>query len=68
VLRRLLARRDQLVRQRCRAKNEIHAALHGNLLRSPVSDLFGRRGRRWLVQLELSLHERHTVESCLRQG
>src|SRR5262245_41186273 len=25
VLRRLLARRDQLVRQRCRAKNEIHA-------------------------------------------
>ena len=68
VLRRLLARRDQLVRQRCRAKNEIHAALHRNLLRSPVSDLFGRRGRRWLAQLELPEHERHTVESCLRQS
>jgi len=67
VLRRLLARRDQLVRQRCRAKNEIHAALHRNLLRSPVSDLFGRRGRHWLEQLELPGHERHTVESCLRQ-
>jgi transposase len=67
VLRRLLARRDQLVRQRCRSKNEIHAALHRNLLRSPVSDLFGRRGRRWLAQLELPGHERHTVESCLRQ-
>ena len=67
MLRRLLARRDQLVRQRCRAKNEIHAALHRNLLRSPVSDLFGRRGRRWLAQLELPSHERHTIESCLRQ-
>jgi transposase len=67
VLRRLLARRDQLVRQRCRTKNEIRAALHRNLLRSPVSDLFGRRGRRWLAQLELPAHERQTVESCLRQ-
>jgi transposase len=67
VLRRLLARRDQLVRQRCRAKNEIHAALHRNLLHSPVSDLFGRRGRRWLAQLELPLHEQHTINSCLRQ-
>ena len=67
VLRRLLARRDQLVRQRCRAKNEIHAALHRNLLRSPVSDLFGRWGRRWLAELDLPGHERHTVESCLRQ-
>ena len=28
VLRGLLARRDQLVRQRCQAKNEIHAGLH----------------------------------------
>jgi len=66
-LRRLLSRRDQLVRQRCRAKNEIHAALHRNLLRSPVSDLFGVRGRRWLGGLQLPGHEQHTVESCLRQ-
>jgi transposase len=67
VLRRLLARRDQLVGQRCRAKNEIHAALHRSLLRSPVSDLFGRRGRRWFSQVELPIHEQHTIESCLRQ-
>lgn len=67
VLRRLLARRDRLVRQRCRTKNEIQAALHRNLLRSPVSDLFGRKGRRWLAQLTLPVHERHTVDSCLRQ-
>jgi transposase len=65
-MRRLLSRRDQLVRQRCRAKNEIHAALHRNLLRSPVSDLFGVRGRRWLGGLQLPSHEQHTIASCLR--
>jgi transposase len=67
ALRRVLARRDQLVRQKVRAKNEVHAALHRNLLRSPVTDLFGRGGRRWLEARELAAHERHTIHSCLRQ-
>jgi transposase len=67
ALRRVLARRHQLVGQRTRAKNEIHAALHRNLRRSPVSDLFGRRGRAWLSEIELPSFEQHTIESCLRQ-
>jgi hypothetical protein len=44
VLRRRLARREQLVRSRSRAKNEIHAVLMRRLRgKPPVSDLFGSR-------------------------
>jgi len=44
VMRRRLARREQLVRSRSRAKNEIHAVLMRRLKgRPPVSDLFGVR-------------------------
>jgi transposase len=44
-MRRRLARREQLVRARSRAKNEIHAALVRRLKgRPPVSDLFGVKG------------------------
>ena len=49
----------QLVRSRTRAKNEIHAALTRNLKgRPPMSDVFGRKGRRWLAGLELPADER----------
>ena len=68
ALRRRLARRAALVRQRTRAKNELHAALHRNLKgRPPVSDVFGVRGRQWLEALELPADERETVAGCLRQ-
>ena len=68
ALRRRLARRAQLVRQRTRAKNEIHAVLMRNLKgRPPVSDAFGKRGRAWLAELELPADERQTVDGCLRQ-
>src|SRR3954464_397835 len=51
VLRRRLARREQLVRSRSRAKDEIHAVLMRRLRgRSPVSDLFGVKGREWLSE------------------
>jgi transposase len=67
VLRRRLARREQLVRSRSRAKNEIHAVLMRRLKgRPPVSDLFGVKGRRWLRGLELPLEEAETIESALR--
>jgi transposase len=67
VMRRRLARREQLVRSRSRAKNEIHAVLMRRLqARPPVSDLFGVKGRRWLRQLELPVEEAETVESALR--
>ncbi len=68
ALRRWVARRAQLVRQRSRAKNEIAAALQRNLLDRPgVYDLAGRKGRRFLERLELPDDERNTVAGCLRQ-
>jgi transposase len=67
VLRRRLARREQLVRARTRAKNEIHAVLVRRLVgRPPVSDLFGVKGRAWLSALDLPLEEAETVAACLR--
>jgi transposase len=67
VMRRRLARREQLVRSRSRAKNEIHAVLMRRLKgRAPVSDLFGVKGRRWLRGLELPLEESETIASALR--
>jgi transposase len=67
VMRRRLARREQLVRSRSRAKNEVHAVLMRRLKgRPPVSDLFGVKGRRWLSELELPLEEEETIDSALR--
>jgi transposase len=67
LLRRLVSRHAQLVRQRTRAKNQIHAVLQRTLKgRPPVSDLFGKGGRAWLDDLELPADERETVEAGLR--
>jgi transposase len=68
VLRRRISARAQLVRQRTRAKNQVHATLLRNLKgKPPVSDLFGARGRRWLATQDLPADERETVAACLRQ-
>jgi transposase len=68
VLRRRLARREQLVHARSRAKNEIHAVLHRRLQgKPPCSDLFGVKGRQWLAALELPVEERESVDAGLRQ-
>src|SRR5918998_308661 len=68
ALRRLTSRRAQLVRQRTRVKNEVSAVLVRNLNgRPPVSDVFGKRGRRWLSELELPADEHDTIAACLRQ-
>ena len=67
-LRRRLARRAQLVRQRTRCKNEVHAVLMRNLKgRPPMTDVFGKSGRVWLSELELPGDERETVDGCVRQ-
>ncbi len=67
VLRRRLARREQLVRSRSRAKNEIHACLQRRLIgKPPCSDLFGVKGRQWLAGLELPLEERESVDAGIR--
>ena len=58
--------RATLVRQRTRLKNQAHAVLHQQGLRSPVTDLFGRRGRRWLREVKLPGQARESVETCLR--
>ena len=67
VLRRRLARREQLVHARTRAKQEVHAVLHRRLQgKPPSSDLFGVKGRQWLGGLELPLEERESVDAALR--
>jgi transposase len=67
ILRRRLARREQLMRARTRSKNEIHAALQRRLqAKPPCSDLFGIRGRQWLAGLELPPDERESVDAAMR--
>jgi transposase len=67
-LRRLVSRRAQLVRQRTRSKNQVHAALIRNLkARQPMRDLFGVAGRRWLAAQTLPEDEEETIASCLRE-
>lgn len=65
--RRLVSRRAQLVRQRTREKNQVHAVLMRRLVgKPPMSDVFGVCGRSWLSRLELPADERLTVDGCLR--
>ena len=58
--------RTTLVRQRTRWKNQVHAVLHQQGLRSPVSDMFGQRGRLWLQAVKLPVQARESVNACLR--
>ena len=58
--------RATLVRQRTRLKNQVHAVLHQQGLRSPVTDLFGKRGRRWLDGVKLPVQARESMNTCLR--
>jgi transposase len=67
-LRRQVARRAHLVRQRTRIKNQVHAILARNLAPTPpVSDLFGTAGRHWLSRQALPADERSSVQALLRQ-
>ena len=67
ALRQQLSRRRQLVKQRTREKNQVHAVLTRNLkARPPMSDVFGVKGRAWLAAQELPDHEREMVAACLR--
>jgi transposase len=68
ALRRQVARRTQLVRQRTRLKNQVQAILHRNLIeRCPFSDLFGVKGRHWLADQLLPLDEQQAVGALMRQ-
>ena len=58
--------RTTLVRQRTRLKNQVHAVLHQQGLRCPATDLFGKRGRRWLAGVQMPESARGSVAACLR--
>jgi transposase len=67
-LRRLVARRNQVVRHRTRIKNEVHAILHAHLIPScPHAELFGRLGRIWLSQQVIPDDERAAIDRHLRE-
>lgn len=66
--------RIELGRLRTRLKNRIHALLHQQGLRPPVSDLFGKAGRAWLATAPLPPAEQEAMvcylallDSCQQQ-
>ena len=68
ALRRQVARRANIVRQRTRLKNQVQAILQRNLIpRCPAADLFGVKGRCWLADQHLPTDEEFAVEALLRQ-
>jgi transposase len=68
ALRRQVARRAHIVRQRTRLKNQVQSILHRNLIgRCPAADLFGTKGRAWLATQELPQDEHQAVGALLRQ-
>jgi transposase len=67
-LRRLVARRNQVVRHRTRVKNEIHAILAAHLVPPcPHAELFNGPGRAWLAKQVLPDDERATIDRHLRE-
>lgn len=67
-MRRLVARRYQVVRHRTRLKNEVHAILHAHLIpRCPHADLFNRRGRDWLARQPVPDDERVAIDRHVRE-
>jgi transposase len=67
-MRRLVARRDQVVRHRTRIKNEVHSILHAHLIPPcPHADLFSRIGRAWLKRQPVPSDEILAIERHVRE-
>jgi transposase len=67
-MRRLAARRYQVVRHRTRIKNEVHSILHAHLIpRCPHADLFNGAGRAWLARQPVPDDERGAIERHIRE-
>ena len=67
-MRRLVARRYQVVRHRTRIKNEVHAILHAHLIpKCPHADLFNMRGRDWLTRQPVPDDERAAIARHIRE-
>ena len=65
--RRLVARRNQIVRHRTRVKNETHAILAAHLVPPcPHAELFNGPGRAWLARQALPDDERAAITRHLR--
>ena len=67
-LRRQVTRRTQIVRQRARLKTIVQSILHAHLIPPcPHADLFGPRGRGWLMAQTLPSDEGEAVSRHLRE-
>lgn len=67
-LRRQVTRRTQIVRQRTRLKTMVQSILHAHLVPPcPHADLFGPRGRAWLLAQPLPSDESDAVARHLRE-
>jgi transposase len=67
VLRRRVAHRQALVRQRTVLRNQVHAILDRNLIKADwATGLFGIKGRRQLAEIELPAHEQAALDCTLR--
>lgn len=63
-LRRLVARRNLVVRHRTWVKNEVHGVLQAHLVPKCLhTDLFNNRGRAWLERQEFPDDERATISA-----
>jgi transposase len=68
AMRQLATWRADLVQDRTRLKNRIHAILHQRLIHPPTDDLFGTRGRAWLAcGVEIDDLGRAMLDSFLRE-
>ena len=66
--RRLAARRYQVVWNRTRLKNEVHAILHAHLIpKCPQADLFKQRERAWLSRQPVPDDQRTAIERHIRE-
>ena len=65
-LRQQVRLRASLVRQRTRWKNQVHAILHQHGLIFSGSDVFGRKGRSWLAELDLPAGARAAMKVQLK--
>ena len=65
ALRRLVRTRASLVETRTRFKNQVHGVLTQAGFIPVVTDVFGRAGRTWMAQVELSPGDRVVVDTLL---
>jgi len=67
-LRRQVTRRNQIVRQRVRLKTMVQAILHAHLVpQCPHADIFGPKGRAWLLAQLLPDDEDAAIERHIRE-